>query len=83
MDAKQGVAVTYAFCECAYASGVSRWHIRRLTEAGYKLGGGADTLSLCGKKVSWDLKVTITAYHLEKNACLVCRKVYVQAKGGI
>lgn len=36
----------YAFCEHVGASAHSRWHI---------LGGGADTSSLCGVEVAWDL----------------------------
>lgn len=50
--------MTYSFCESVHASGRSRWHIRRLTEKGKKLGGGIDTKSLCGVvTVGWDLGV--------------------------
>ena len=49
----------YAFCETAAASGYSPWHIRRLTKRGKKLGGGADTPTLCGREAAWDLDVPI------------------------
>lgn len=45
----------YSYCESVTATGTSPWHIRRLTEIGRKLGGGADTPALCGREVSWDL----------------------------
>lgn len=51
--------MSYSFCEAVTASGASPWHIRKLTQAGRKLGGGADTLALCGRKVSWDLSVPV------------------------
>ncbi len=35
----------YAFCESV--TGIGRWHIRRLSEKGLKLGGGIDTPTLC------------------------------------
>lgn len=35
-------------------------HLRYLGEAGPKYGGGADTLTLCGAKASWDLKCAVT-----------------------
>ena len=53
----------YAFCETVHASALSPWHIRKLTEQGKKLGGGADTPSLCGLKVSWDLR---TDWHISE-----------------
>ena len=66
----------YSFCECVEATSYSKWHIRKLTEIGRKLGGGADTLALCGRKVCWDLNVRITHFHLEYNACKKCREIY-------
>jgi hypothetical protein len=62
----------YAFCETVHAGPLSKWHIRKLTEKGLKLTGGADTKSLCGIEVAWDLRVEITAHHLEKSACTKC-----------
>lgn len=49
----------YSFCEsvAAYV-----WHIRPLTARGRKLSGGADTPSLCGMKVSWDINSPVKAY---------------------
>ena len=38
------------------ATSNSPWHIRQLTEAGKKMGGGIDTPSLCGRKQNgWDV----------------------------
>ena len=59
------------------ASGISRWHIRLLTEQGEKLSGGADSPALCGKEVAWDLKVDITLHHLG-HCCPVCRQKYIE-----
>ena len=67
--------LTHAFCETMFASGVTPWHIRKLGPAGRKLGGGADTPSLCGKDVAWDLSVEITAHHLT-HCCLYCRQIF-------
>jgi hypothetical protein len=49
----------YVFCEttAAYV-----WHVRKLSEQGIKLGGGADTKTLCGLRPSWDLKAPVAAY---------------------
>jgi len=64
---------TYSFCENCHAGPFSKWHIRPLTDKGKKLGGGADTLALCGKKVHWDKGVEFSFHHLEKNCCKKCR----------
>jgi len=61
----------YSFCETVTATATSPWHIRKLTEKGKKLGGGADSLALCGIMVSWDLKTDIDEIHL-KHACKKC-----------
>jgi hypothetical protein len=60
------------FSFCAAANAGSRWHIRMLTAQGRKTTGGADTLSLCGEKMDWDLDTEITDEHLSKNTCPVC-----------
>ena len=44
-------------------------HLRPLGDAGPKYGGGADTLALCGAKVSWDLQCDT-----EQARCQTCRK---------
>lgn len=62
----------FSFCESVHATGRSLWHIRRLTEVGRKLGGGADTPALCGRVVAWDINVDITQFHLNKNTCKAC-----------
>ena len=64
-----------SFCESVHASGSSPWHIRELTKAGKFLGGGADTLALCGRKVCWDLETEINEHHL-KHCCQKCREIY-------
>ena len=67
----------FSFCESTAAGPLSPWHIRELTSVGRKLGGGIDTLSLCGRvKTGWDLEVEITPFHLEKNTCKDCLKQY-------
>jgi hypothetical protein len=65
----------YAFCETVHASGITPWHIRPLTAAGKKLGGGADTPALCGRIVAWDLSVLIRTDSLE-SVCPRCRAKY-------
>ena len=38
---------TYSFCESV--TGIGPWHIRQLSPAGKKTGGGIDSPSLCGR----------------------------------
>lgn len=67
----------FAFCESVHATGVSPWHIRRVSGP-LKLGGGIDSASLCKLVVppyGWDLSVRITEQHL-KNACPACVTEY-------
>ena len=55
----------YSFCESINAI-CSKWHIRRLSDAGSKPGGGIDTPTLCGRRMSgWDIVVAITEAKLE------------------
>jgi hypothetical protein len=63
----------YSFCEttAAYV-----WHIRPLTDAGYKLSGNADTLSLCGMKVAWDIKAPINLTPPLDGLCRKCTEIY-------
>jgi hypothetical protein len=65
----------YAFCEYVTAGPNSPWHIRQLSSVGKKCGGGADTASFCGKRVSWDLKVDISEHHLS-HSCTECVRIY-------
>jgi hypothetical protein len=75
-DGRSRSSVEYSFCETAVASCYSSWHIRALTKVGRKLGGGADTMSLCEREVSWDLDVPISAFHLSRNTCSGCLENY-------
>ncbi len=68
----------YSFCENAHAGPFSKWHIRGLTEKGRKLGGGADTKSLCDRPVHWDLAIEITDHHLTVSTCEKCKKGYLE-----
>jgi hypothetical protein len=68
--------IKYSFCENVHAGPLARWHIRELTDKGKKLGGGADSRSLCGRQVDWDLEVKLTEYHLANNTCLECLKKF-------
>jgi len=65
----------YSFCETVTATGTSPWHIRKLTEKGKKLSGGADSPSLCGKVVAWDLTANIDNHHLG-HCCQKCAAKY-------
>lgn len=66
----------FAFCETVTAGGSSRWHIRELTTRGKMLSGGADTPALCGREVSWDLRMDVNERQLEI-ACIVCARNYI------
>lgn len=65
----------FAFCESVNATGTSPWHIRQLTTKGLKIGGGADTEALCGRKIEWDLEVEITSHHLT-HCCHKCAEKF-------
>ncbi len=69
----------YSFCENINNPALGHWHIRKLTEKGQRLGGGCDTLALCGRKVHWDLDVPFSFHHLEENCCLKCANIYREA----
>jgi hypothetical protein len=71
----QTPALRFAFCETITASSISPWHIRRLTSRGKKLGGGADTPALCGRKVAWDLELEVSMHHLTQ-CCPKCSQLY-------
>ena len=72
------MAAEFAYCETIWASGISKWHIRQLTERGKKPSGGADSPGLCGREVAWDLEVPITAKNLDpKYVCTLCRMKYI------
>jgi len=70
----------FSFCETAVATPYSSWHIRKLTDKGKFLSGGADTPSLCGIKVAWDLNVPLNPFHLEKKACKKCKEALESLK---
>jgi hypothetical protein len=65
----------FSFCETVTAGGGSPWHIRPLTERGRMLSGGADTMALCGRKVSWDVRAQINEANL-RGACNLCALTY-------
>lgn len=60
----------YSFCETVTSTGTTPWHIRPLTEKGKKLSGGADTVSLCGRKVAWGLESSVDLK--DARACRAC-----------
>ena len=72
----------YSFCENVHAGPCGKWHIRKLSDKGRKLGGGADTLSLCEKQVDWDLNVELTEYHLAINTCPKCLEKFEEITRG-
>lgn len=51
----------FYFCEPVWATSTSRWHIRPTGPKGKMLGGGADTLALCGMVVAWDTNPRVDA----------------------
>lgn len=64
----------YSYCETVTSSGASPWHIRQLTEAGRKLGGGADTPALCGRVVAWDLLSPVRRLDVHR----ICEKCFAK-----
>ena len=64
----------YSFCESSHAGSFTPWHIRKLTKIGRKLGGGADTPALCGRKVAWDL--SWVPHNNLKSSCKKCVEIY-------
>ena len=72
----------FSFCETVHAMGP--WHIRRLTEKGKKLGGGADTETLCGLRAAWDINCEISDVSLSENddrpgrPCSTCKGKYLE-----
>jgi hypothetical protein len=67
------MVVRYSYCEGAYATSYSRWHIRELTEQGKMLSGGVDTPSLCGMVRAgwgWDLETEVR----QEDSNSICRK---------
>jgi hypothetical protein len=47
-----------SWCETSASTGC--YHLREISPAGLKLGGGADTLTLCGLKAAWDNNYPVT-----------------------
>ena len=66
----------YTFCEPSWATSISMWHIRKLTEKGPKYGGGADTKPLCYPEdrefSGWDLETPITQLDFERPHERIC-----------
>lgn len=76
--------MTYSFCESATVTGVGPWHIRKLSEAGHKYGGGIDTPSLCTRVKpkpwgGWDLRMEVTKKQvMHVDVCQACRKIWLE-----
>jgi hypothetical protein len=66
---------THSYCEAWSAGSLSPWHIRRLTSKGKKLSGGADTQSLCGQGMSWDVRPMVTKHPLTE-VCAKCQEAW-------
>jgi hypothetical protein len=71
----------FAFCETALATGTSPWHIRQLGPRGARPGGGTDTPALCGRPVSWDVRMKVSdrpaiALGHQRGACKECALIY-------
>ena len=77
----------FSFCESV--TGIGPWHLRQLSDAGRKCGGGIDTPSLCGLVHpvgstkpdgkpgfgGWDLEVPVSE-RLLQGACRKCVAAY-------
>jgi len=58
-DVQQGECLgALVWCETIAANG--REHLRRLSDAGPKYGGGSDTPTLCGMQAAWDLRGAVS-----------------------
>jgi hypothetical protein len=84
-DSRDPEAPEYSFCEIVTAGANTPWHLRQLTEAGRKLGGGADTPGLCGREVSWDLSLPVRRFEIASGriapiVCKECRRVYLNTE---
>jgi hypothetical protein len=70
----------YALCQSDSGTKTSPFHIRSITGAGFKTGGGADTVAVCGAKVDWDrselfaadLPRTLAMQHRSFVICALC-----------
>ena len=71
----------YSFCESSVATGMWRWHIRKIGTDGRKPGGGASS-PLCfiheGRTWTngWDIEVPMTEHHMRENACRKCLALF-------
>ena len=72
----------YSFCETAWATADSPWHIRPLTSVGRRLGGGADTPALCSIRVAWDRERPVEDGVYGFGICVRCKTEYGQITGG-
>jgi hypothetical protein len=78
----------YSYCETFTAGSSTPWHIRKLTDAGKKLGGGADTPSLCDRTVAWDVNCPLQEFDIIKNpkapntipVCKKCKEAYLATR---
>jgi hypothetical protein len=62
----------YAICETVDDETL---HVRELSPAGYKYGGGADTPALCSTVVTWDTRIHV---NLENITCAGCKVRFVE-----
>lgn len=61
----------YAYCEPALGPTFRTFHIRRLTDAGLKPGGGIDSPPLCGRELAgggWDIPEPVVLAQAAENA---------------
>lgn len=65
----------YAYCERVTAGSNTSWHIRELTSRGHRYGGRADSLSLCGARVAWDVKCDVSSEPTDRD-CKWCREAF-------
>jgi hypothetical protein len=69
------IAKSFSFCESVTAIPLGKWHIRKITKAGKKTGGGIDTPSLCGLvRNGWDLETDIIDHPKDKLHDITCKE---------
>lgn len=74
------VGPRFSFCESVMASGTSGIHIRILTGRGMRPSGGADTPSLCGREMAWDVPGVVNeATAADPRTCRQCLPVWREA----
>ena len=80
---EQQPTLPYFYSETQHAGPMTPWHIRPVGDKGRCPGGGADTLSLCGRKVAWDVQCDVTDESLGRvEPCVRCAEALATITAG-